>query len=86
MLGRTVLLSCIRYNVTVVEDMVMFSGQPQIFGLFTKLVFTRACGCWYVEIHSTSGRAMMSHIEQAMALVAEWFGGDFQMARGEHKP
>lgn len=83
--GR-VLLCAIGYTVTAREGMVLFSAEPGVAGCFTRLAFTRQAGCWYVEIHSSCGTAMVSHIVAAQKMVNEWFGGNHDSPRGDYVP
>ncbi len=78
-----VTLCAIGYKVQVHEDMVVFASEP--FGpCWTRLTFTRQAGCWYVSILSSREMAMVSHIQAAMELVQEWFGGNHCFANGEY--
>ena len=87
-----VVISAIRYNVVVKDDMVLFSEAPGVAGCYSRLVITRAYGCWHVELlaghvcGSPHNRVMVSHILAAQECINEWFGGNHDSPRGEHVP
>lgn len=83
----SVLLCAIGYRVQYTGDSVLFSAEPGVWGCFTRMMFTRRCGCWYVElIDSGDNAVMVGHILAAMKLIENWFGGDHKFKNGEHKP
>lgn len=81
---KEVLLSCISYNVTVVEEMVMFSMNESVYGCHRRFSFNRKCNCWYLDTCGNE-ELMMSHVVGAYELVCKWFGGSFEGKRGEYK-
>lgn len=80
---KQVLLSAIMYNVTVVEEMVVFSQDECVYGRSTRFAFERKCNCWYL-IPNECEYIMMSHIEKAHKYVCQWFGSSFEGKRGEN--
>lgn len=81
-----VTLSCIGYYVKVVEGMVLFSSEPSIAGCYTRISFQRVDQCWYVSLIDSGNKVMVSHVEQAYAMVKEWFGDNFKGKNGENNP
>ena len=79
-----VLLSAIGYRVTVSENMVLFSTVPGVAGCYTRMMFQRVCGCWYVTIDDSDEKVMVSHVMQAYSLVCECFGDNFKGKNGEN--
>lgn len=80
-----VILSAIGYKVVVHENMVLFTCDARCGPCFTKMIFTRRCGCWHVEISDSDNAIMVSHITQASEYVEAWFGANFDSPNGEHK-
>jgi hypothetical protein len=79
-----VTLCAIGYHVAIADNMVLFSYEPGVAGCFTRLMFERRCGCWYISVTSSSGLAMVAHIASAQELVDKWFGGDHEFENGEN--
>ena len=85
-LPESVTLCAISYRVTCSEGMVLFSEEDRCGPCFVRLAFTRCAGCWDVEISSSSGRAMVSHIIAAQSYLDKWFGGNHKFKNGENEP
>lgn len=83
-LPARVLLCAIGYKVTCRDNMVLFASDDRCGPCYTRLMFERKCGCWYVTVESSNGQAMVSHILEATKLVEQWFGGNHKCPRGEH--
>lgn len=86
-------LCAIGYHVVATDNMVLFSAEPGVAGCYTRMMFTRNCGCWYVELLSghvgniePSNKIMVSHVMAAQGLINEWFGGNHDCPRGENRP
>jgi hypothetical protein len=75
-------LSCIEYHVREHEGAVILTEACPIWGCGTKLVFTRPEGCWYVEIINSRNACMVSHIEKAMRMLEEVYGGNHKKKEG----
>lgn len=78
-------LQGIGYKVVVADNMILFSSEPGVWGCYTRMMFQRLCGCWYVTIKSSNDMAMVSHIIAAQKLVEEWFGANFKQRHGENE-
>lgn len=85
-LPTRVCLCAIGYNLRSIEGAVLFSAEIGIAGCYTRMTFTRKCGCWYVENIDSDNSVMVSHIQDAMELIEMWFGGNHVMPRGEDNP
>lgn len=81
-----VLLCAIGYHVAIADNMVLFSTEPGVAGCYTRMMFQRVYGCWYVTIVDSDEKVMVSHIEAANKLVCEWFGGNHNCPQGENVP
>lgn len=79
-------LCAIGYHMTCVEGVVLFSAERGIAGCFTRLSFTRNCGCWYMELIDSDDKVMVAHVEEAYELVKLWFGDNHDFPRGENNP
>jgi hypothetical protein len=80
-----VILCGVGYKVTVVEECVIFTAEPGIAGCYTRLMFQRRAGCWYMEVKSDDGQAMVAHVEAAQYHLNIWYGKDHEFSRGEYR-
>jgi hypothetical protein len=81
-----VTVCAIGYRVKVHEGAVHFTESESVYGCRQQIVFDRRCGCWYVSITGQQEAAMASHITKLHELVSQWFGGNHDCPRGEHRP
>lgn len=80
-LPATVLLSCIEYRISETEGLIVFSQHGGCWGTSCRITFERDGDgmCWYVKILSSNdNQAMFSHVEQAMKMVEDAYGKNFE--------
>lgn len=89
-MSESVLLSCIRHNVTIQDGQIIFEAASGCWSTHTRFAFEKpreinnTPGIWYfVELDSSSGTVPASHIVQAYEWCVKHFGPSFEDAPAE---
>ena len=86
-LPEKVTLAAVPYRAREHEGAVVFTSEHGFHGCGTRIVFTRRCGIWYVELFDTNGNAVsVCHVMRAYEVVCEIYGGSHEFRNGEHMP
>lgn len=87
-----VILSGIGYNVTVLDNQVIFEESHPMWGCFRTFALERPTeinnspGIWYLtHMESTWGKTPASHISEALRYCQETFGKSFEPYKGDLK-
>ena len=88
-----VVLAAIGYDVTVIDNQVIFQESCPLFGHFRMFTMERPMeinnspGIWYMtSLDSTYGQKIpLSHLKEAIAWCENRFGKSFEPLRGELK-
>jgi hypothetical protein len=72
---KEVLLSCISYRVTEIENMIIFSENIGMYGCCDRIIFTKEkYSSWRLQLKTTFDTIQVSHIIEAYKLIQEWRG------------
>jgi len=74
---KEVLLSGIKYRVTEVEGMIIFSEESGMYGCCDRIIFTKEkYSSWRLQLKTTFETIQVSHVIEAYKLIQEWKGKD----------
>jgi hypothetical protein len=74
---KEVFLSCIRYRVTEIEGMIIFSEEQGMYGCCDRMIFTKGrYSSWRLQLKTTFDTIQVSHVIEAYKLIQEWKGKD----------
>lgn len=86
---QTAILSGVGYNVTVIDNQVIFEeshpfwGRSRIFAFERPHEINKSPGIWYlVHLDVSTDKMPVSHIVAAHAWCCEMFGKSFEAYRG----
>lgn len=74
----------IRYRVSEHEGLIVFSEDQNIYGVHTRMAFSRPKDCgWYFEFSASFGKVMVGHVVAAYEFLCMERGDDFNRTRDQ---
>ncbi len=83
---KEVVIDAIMYRVTEIDGMIIFSEAMGMSECCDRMCFVREkYSSWQIQLFTTFGQMMASHICKAYKLVCQWRGDDFGREVKNHK-